>query len=1445
MANESIKNIALRIGVTTTGTDQVNALAKQLDVLAKEGGDAAPEFERLAAELRKLGQQDEAVRELEKIEAEIRTTTEAFGEARSEVSRLDAALQEQTSTVRTYGEQQSALKLAIASTGTQIREVGAELNLLRASTDTAGKGSDEYKNAVIALKTQLVELQTVQAQQKAQQKEINAAATDAGRALTQTSKAYDAVTAAVSTTTKELGAQNQQLATSKTELAELGLAAVSFADAEKQLAASMDVVRAETAAIVAEQDRAAASAIAMANAQRELSAQMEFEAETAQRLLTIEREQIAVSEKAAIAAREEAAARVQAANQTAEATQLALSGIGIKSAQSLRLELDKVRAAMVTIGESSTLSAGQIRTATAQAQNQIKSLEQQIRAANGELTIMDRISGVVSSGFAKLAGAAGGAYAFVTVGKAALDANVELQKLEKGLTAVYGSSKIAADQVEFLRNTTQSAGVSISDVSQSFVQFAASANASGIPLKQVDGLFASLTRASATLGLSGAKVTDMLNALGQMASKGTVQMEELRGQLGDALPGALSLTAKGLGLTTVELEQLVKSGGLLAQDIFPALESALNSLAGNQAVETMTQKWERFKNVLTESAQDIGKGAFAVALSDLAEGFGLIVTRIIFGFTLISESFTVVGKQIGTIMSAIVNRDFKDLSKALSDISKESDDRLGNLATRLQGVQAPANSAAVAVQQVGDATVTAGQQAATAAGGLHTNAEAQNTAATAATANTAAQTQVGVATAVAGQQAASAAPGFVAVANRYAQFTKVIEENIKIATQAAAARRAEGEVLLAVAKLTGDDVVALNAHAAASKNNADAATYLAANEGALLDVKKQQLAEEEKLAAQAGAISPQRAKQLADLRVEIGTLQEKVDHSKAAAAASQFEADSATLASAAYLDNSKRLDELKSAYESAANGAALLQHAADEGFASQEVATKASVDAAKAQYLYRDAINDSVAAAERQKTSAQIYTQLVGESTQTLALSAAAAQNYADKLALTTTLYQQQTAALRENIAGIKAEATAHGDADGKLAAEAEHLTGLLNLKEAEVTKSKQMTQASKDEAVARDIASKSYKDNSDRVFEYGTAARAANAELERTIQLQKEGKASADDVAAATRNAAQAEALYKDALHDSVVALQNKATVDTAYANQVNANINLDIARAKTQEALAKAQGNETAASVAQVQQKKLEADARQANANSMRQEANNAIALAEKERDEAQAMGTFTPSKKAEIEARITNANAKLTEAAAGDEAVKQINAEALALKNLAAQKASSAAGAGEAPVIGADGKPVPGFVQKTQIGQDTDAITNLRQRRDLGILGTGDKAAAEAALQAASANLEILSSIDAAFVSQQALTQEFGRVKDAKAILDKINSMAADTKAGATGNSIPGAVADQVAAQTPAASTSHTVNINIGGSSASIKTSSAADAAALSNILQQLQTASMRAS
>ena len=59
--------------------------------------------------------------------------------------------------------------------------------------------------------------------------------------------------------------------------------------------------------------------------------------------------------------------------------------------------------------------------------------------------------------------------------------------------------------------------------------------------------------------LSAYESEGAFKALEQMLSKGKVSAEELRGQLGERIPGAFQIAARAMGMTTSELDKFMSS----------------------------------------------------------------------------------------------------------------------------------------------------------------------------------------------------------------------------------------------------------------------------------------------------------------------------------------------------------------------------------------------------------------------------------------------------------------------------------------------------------------------------------------------------------------------------------------------------------------------------------------------------------------------------------------------------------------------------------------------------------------------------------------------------------------------------------------------------------------------------------------------------------------------
>lgn len=78
-------------------------------------------------------------------------------------------------------------------------------------------------------------------------------------------------------------------------------------------------------------------------------------------------------------------------------------------------------------------------------------------------------------------------------------------------------------------------------------------------------IFDAVGIAATVMNLSAEQSEGAFLALSQMASKGKVQAEELRGQLGERIPGALNIAARAMGVTQAQLNDMLDKGKSMPQ----------------------------------------------------------------------------------------------------------------------------------------------------------------------------------------------------------------------------------------------------------------------------------------------------------------------------------------------------------------------------------------------------------------------------------------------------------------------------------------------------------------------------------------------------------------------------------------------------------------------------------------------------------------------------------------------------------------------------------------------------------------------------------------------------------------------------------------------------------------------------------------------------------------
>lgn len=195
-------------------------------------------------------------------------------------------------------------------------------------------------------------------------------------------------------------------------------------------------------------------------------------------------------------------------------------------------------------------------------------------------------------------GIVGGLQLFAQLSKDIFDTTKEIQSMDMALLQVTGSSQKFAETQMFLSRIAEAYGADLGKLTQQFTQFYVSAK-DKISGNQIEQIFESITKAAATMGLSTQQQERAFMALNQMMSKGTIQAEELRGQLGEALPGALGIMAKAVGVSEKRLAEMMKAGQLLASDVLPKFAEQLEKTYGIEnvnRVETLATAQGRYTN---------------------------------------------------------------------------------------------------------------------------------------------------------------------------------------------------------------------------------------------------------------------------------------------------------------------------------------------------------------------------------------------------------------------------------------------------------------------------------------------------------------------------------------------------------------------------------------------------------------------------------------------------------------------------------------------------------------------------------------------------------------------------------------------------------------------------------------------------------------------------------
>ena len=188
-----------------------------------------------------------------------------------------------------------------------------------------------------------------------------------------------------------------------------------------------------------------------------------------------------------------------------------------------------------------------------------------------------------------------------------------MQKTIKGLTK-------SSDDFKYLRNEAYRTGSDLLKIANSYKNFYSAASGVGFSKGAIQGMFSDVLTAGRGIGASQEQLKSALVALEQMLSKGKVSAQELRLQMGNALPGAFEIAARAMNMTTAQLDEMMSKGQLASTVFLPKFTAQLKKELG-QGFETNIKSLDfaivNLSNAWKEFQAEILQGESGQALADL------------------------------------------------------------------------------------------------------------------------------------------------------------------------------------------------------------------------------------------------------------------------------------------------------------------------------------------------------------------------------------------------------------------------------------------------------------------------------------------------------------------------------------------------------------------------------------------------------------------------------------------------------------------------------------------------------------------------------------------------------------------------------------------------------------------------------------------------------------
>ena len=253
----------------------------------------------------------------------------------------------------------------------------------------------------------------------------------------------------------------------------------------------------------------------------------------------------------------------------------------------------------------------------------------------------------VAGGMMGAVGAAAimGTVALVGFAKASAEVAAEMDRMRIALTGVVPDQESYNTSIEKVTTLSKKYGISQRLLLKGFTQLQASADAAGFGVEDTGKLMEGLLARTLASGKGLEEFKGVMLAASQILSKGKLQAEEARGQIGERIPGFMADLASSMDISMKQLDKAMEQGQVTLEDFFKLGEDLLKNneqtalklaesyanagMRMNTAVENLQASFGKLSMILGAKFQNRATGLleFLTGVVDKINGIAIASIR--------------------------------------------------------------------------------------------------------------------------------------------------------------------------------------------------------------------------------------------------------------------------------------------------------------------------------------------------------------------------------------------------------------------------------------------------------------------------------------------------------------------------------------------------------------------------------------------------------------------------------------------------------------------------------------------------------------------------------------------------------------------------------------------------------------------------------------------------